>query len=104
MAHHGAELSPVRRMGRAIAFLVVAVAAPALPATAAAAAPPAPKANIPCTPGTAHPYPVVLVHGTSEIRQAAAVNRAEFGVVRAEPEQLRTHGRMRWLSPNSCQR
>jgi triacylglycerol lipase len=33
---------------------------------AAAATPPPPGANVACTPTAAHPYPVVLVHGTAE--------------------------------------
>jgi triacylglycerol lipase len=33
---------------------------------AMAATPPPPGANLPCVPTPAHPYPVVLVHGTAE--------------------------------------
>ena len=40
--------------------LLVVLIAPA----AATAAPPPPGANVACTPTAAHPYPVVLVHGT----------------------------------------
>jgi triacylglycerol esterase/lipase EstA (alpha/beta hydrolase family) len=39
----------------------------ALTATSAiAATPPPPGANVPCAPTAAHPFPVVLVHGTAE--------------------------------------
>src|SRR3954471_18932294 len=45
-----------------LAALVVALGA----GPVAAATPPPPGANQPCTPNAAHPYPVVLVHGTAE--------------------------------------
>jgi triacylglycerol esterase/lipase EstA (alpha/beta hydrolase family) len=52
---------------RSFAALAVAsavCAAFALPSSASAATPPPPGANVACTPTAAHPYPVVLVHGT----------------------------------------
>src|SRR5919107_3534623 len=49
-------------MRRVLAVLPVVIAL--LAPSTAAAAPPPPGANVPCTPTAAHPYPVVLVHGT----------------------------------------
>jgi triacylglycerol lipase len=49
---------------RSFAIAAALCAALALPASASAATPPPPGANGPCTPTAAHPYPVVLVHGT----------------------------------------
>jgi triacylglycerol esterase/lipase EstA (alpha/beta hydrolase family) len=49
---------------RSFAAAVAACAALVLPTSASAATPPPPGANLPCTPTAAHPYPVVLVHGT----------------------------------------
>src|SRR4051794_34919938 len=49
---------------RSFAAAVAACAALVLPTSASAATPPPPGANVACTPTAAHPYPVVLVHGT----------------------------------------
>ena len=55
-------------MRRAIAALIATVAVLSVFSGAAAAAPPPPGSDVPCVPTTAHPYPVVLVHGTFENR------------------------------------
>src|SRR5215210_886481 len=53
-------------MRRSLVVLPVVIAL--LAPSAAAAAPPPPGANVRCTPTAAHPYTVVLVHGTFENR------------------------------------
>ena len=63
MTQHSADLFTVIPMRRLLAVLPVVIALIA-PSAAPAAAPPPPGANVPCTPTAAHPYPVVLVHGT----------------------------------------
>jgi triacylglycerol lipase len=59
---------PAMRPGRRLLATLLGSVALACAATAGASAatPPPPGANLPCTPTAAHPYPVVLVHGTAE--------------------------------------
>src|SRR4051794_28243551 len=52
----------------ALVALLSAICLPVFAPGARAAAPPPPGADVPCTPTAAHPYPVVLVHGTAENR------------------------------------
>ena len=49
---------------RSLVVVAAACAALVLPTSVAAATPSPPGANVACTPTAAHPYPVVLVHGT----------------------------------------
>ena len=66
-AQHFAGVFTVLAMRSAIAALIATVVL-SLPSGAAAAAPPPPGSDVPCGLTTAHPYPVVLVHGTFENR------------------------------------
>ena len=62
MTQHSADLFTVAAMRGLLAVIPVLIVL--LTPASAAAAPPPPGANVPCTPPAAHPYPVVLVHGT----------------------------------------
>jgi triacylglycerol lipase len=53
---------------RGFAILSACAAVLVAPAAAAGDAPPPPGANVPCTPTSAHPDPVILIHGTFENR------------------------------------
>jgi triacylglycerol lipase len=73
-------------MRRVLAVLPICAALLTGAPAVSAAAPPPPGANVSCTPSGAHPYPVVLVHGTFENRfdnwqaMAPALERAGYCV------------------------